>query len=190
MNNKKSVGRIDEVRVSFSVGINYMDAHKYLQEVAKETGAFRAVGAFNGVGINSRMTLSELEEALHIKEEPKVEPPNESESTILKEHDFKPNLHGEALIDYFKQMARGIIPDDKLDDWDEIVPIRISDLYGGMELGATLRLVKLLDINNCTLDEAKTEFTNQAHSGCSAGLMFAMMREFCKRGNEFVEYVK
>ena len=31
MNNKKSVGRINEVRVDFSVGINYMDAHKYLQ---------------------------------------------------------------------------------------------------------------------------------------------------------------
>ena len=68
MNTKNGVGRINEVRVDFNVGTDYMDAHKYLQEVAKETGAFRAVGTFNGIDINSKMTLSELREALHIKE--------------------------------------------------------------------------------------------------------------------------
>ena len=50
-------------------------------------------------------------------------------------------------------------------------------------------IVKLLN-NGGTLDEAKEMIYEQSHSGMSYGLVCSMVREFCDRGNEFVEYVK
>lgn len=96
-----------------------------------------------------------------------------------------PNLSKEYI-----EQAKGIIREEKIEHWNEIVPIRLGDLYRGMELRCTLKLVEMLDINNCTLEEAEKEFNSQGHSGMSAGLMFSMMREFCIRGEEFVSYVR
>ena len=73
--------------------------------------------------------------------------------------------------------------------WNECVPIRLSDLYRGMELGACLNIVKELN-NNCSLDEAKAIIDNQGHSGMSYSLVRSMVKSFCKRGNEFTNYTK
>ena len=73
--------------------------------------------------------------------------------------------------------------------WNECVPIRLSDLYRGMELGACLDIVKELN-NNCSLDEAKAIINNQGHSGMSYSLVCSMVKSFCKRGNEFINYIK
>ena len=94
-----------------------------------------------------------------------------------------------SLIEEWMQKGREILIEDKWEYWDKIVPIRLNDLYQGMELGCCLDIVKILN-NNGTLDEAKKEIENQNHSGMSFGLVCAMVKEFCNRGQEFVEYVK
>lgn len=73
--------------------------------------------------------------------------------------------------------------------WNKCVPIRLSDLYRGMELGACLDIVKELN-NNCSFDEAKDIINNQGHSGMSYSLVSSMVKAFCKRGNEFINYIK
>lgn len=73
--------------------------------------------------------------------------------------------------------------------WSECVPIRLNDLYRGMELGASLDIIKELN-NNCKLDEAKRIIDNQGHSGMSFGLVCSMVQSFCDRGEEFVKYVR
>ena len=73
--------------------------------------------------------------------------------------------------------------------WDECVPVRLDDLYKGMELGDCLDIVKALN-DGCDLDKAKTMIHNQGHSGMSFGLVRAMVQTFCDRGNEFADYVK
>lgn len=87
------------------------------------------------------------------------------------------------------QKGREILMQDKWKHWDKIVPIRLSDLYHGMELGNCLDIVKILN-NGGTFDEAKVEIESQDHSGMSYGLVCVMVREFCDRGQEFVEYLK
>lgn len=82
-----------------------------------------------------------------------------------------------------------ILDEEYWSEWDKCVPIRLGDLYEGMELGACLDIIEELN-NNCTLDVAKTIIENQNHSGMSFGLVCAMVRAFCKRGEEFVSYVK
>jgi hypothetical protein len=73
--------------------------------------------------------------------------------------------------------------------WEKCVPIRLSDLYEGMELGATLDIVKELN-SGCELDKAKEIIKGQNHSGMSFGLVCSMVKAFCDRGNEFVNFVK
>lgn len=91
----------------------------------------------------------------------------------------------------YNALAKGIIADDKLDQWYEIVPIRLRDLYHGMELDATLEIIKELnkatDSNN-HFAEAKSIFKGQDHSALSYDLVRAMLNMFAPNGVEFVKY--
>lgn len=109
-----------------------------------------------------------------------------------EEYDRKEKEHQEsipALSEVWKQKGRIILDLDKWEYWDKIVPIRLGDLYHGMELGCCLDIVKILNSGG-TLEEAKAMIESQNHSGMSWGLVRSMVREFCQRGQEFAEYVK
>lgn len=84
--------------------------------------------------------------------------------------------------------GRKILNEDKWKHWDAIVPIRLHDLYQGMELECCLNIVEIL--NKGTIEEAKTEIEKQGHSGMSFSLVCSMVREFSPRGEEFFKIVK
>ena len=107
-----------------------------------------------------------------------------------KEREHKENIP--TLSEEWIKKGKEVLSEDKWEYWSKIVPIRLNDLYQGMELGCCLDIVKILNIlnNNGTLDEAKVMIESQSHSGMSFRLVCSMVREFCDRGNEFVEYVK
>ncbi|MBP1308813.1 hypothetical protein JOD82_001833 [Paenibacillus sp. 1182] len=94
-----------------------------------------------------------------------------------------------SFCEEWKAKGREILDEDKWEYWDRIVPIRLGDLYQGMELGCCLEIAKILN-NNGSLDDAKKEIESQGHSGMSFGLVCSMVREFCSRGEEFVNYVR
>jgi hypothetical protein len=73
--------------------------------------------------------------------------------------------------------------------WTKCVPIRLGDLYEGMELGACLDIVKELN-KGCKLEVAKLIIEKQGHSGMSHGLVCSMVKSFCDRGTEFVNFIK
>jgi hypothetical protein len=73
--------------------------------------------------------------------------------------------------------------------WTKIVPIRLGDLYQGMELGNCLEIVEQLN-KGTELDKVKPLIEDQGHSGMSFSLVCSMVREFADRGNEFVEYAR
>jgi hypothetical protein len=87
------------------------------------------------------------------------------------------------------EIGKAILDEKYHELWTKCVPIRLSDLYEGMELGATLDIVKELN-SGCELDKAKEIIEGQSHSGMSFGLVCSMVKAFCDRGNEFVKYVR
>lgn len=93
------------------------------------------------------------------------------------------------MTKFWMEKGREVLTEDRWELWDMIVPFRLKDLYQGMELGASLDIIKILNSNG-SLDEAKEKIQSQNHSGMSFGLVSAMVKEFSDRGNEFVEYVK
>lgn len=117
---------------------------------------------------------------------------NADQEAWHKDYEKKEEEHKDAIpemTDVWIKKGHEILTEDKWDYWDKIVPIRLGDLYHGMELGCCLSLVEMLN-KECSLDEAKKVIEDQNHSGMSYGLVRAMVREFCDRGNEFSEYVK
>ncbi len=102
---------------------------------------------------------------------------------ILKEE----QEHQENIPDltkYWIEKGHKILSEDKWLLWDNCVPIRLSDLYHGMELGMCLEIIQI--INDKSLEEAKEVMYNQGHSGMSWGLMKSMLLSFSDKGEEFV----
>lgn len=97
------------------------------------------------------------------------------------------------LSEKYREAARGIILEDKYEYWDKVVPIRLGDLYRGMELDCTLDLCKAMRDDTLPYDErlrkAYDIFMNQGHSGMSAGLVASMLREFCPDGEDLADAV-
>lgn len=77
-----------------------------------------------------------------------------------------------------------VLSKDKWSKWDECVPVRLSDLYHGMELGMCLDIIRT--INEKSLEEAVEVMNNQGHSGASWGLMKYMIKTFSDKGEEFI----
>jgi hypothetical protein len=76
-----------------------------------------------------------------------------------------------------------------IERWKKCVPIRLDDLYEGMELRACLEIIEQLN-KGCSVEAAKEIIDKQGHSGMSYGLVCSMVNSFCDRGSEFVKFVK
>lgn len=117
---------------------------------------------------------------------------DEYKRLIHDKYEEEKRKHEESIPELTKKWIKKgneILDKEYHELWNECVPIRLSDLYRGMELGACLDIVKELN-NNCSLDEAKAIINNQGHSGMSYSLVCSMVKSFCKRGNEFINYIK
>lgn len=91
------------------------------------------------------------------------------------------------LIEKWVKEGKKVLTEDKWKEWEETVPIRLNDLYRGMELKYCLDLVKKL--NEGTFEESKIMIESQNHSGLSYSLICSMIKEFSPKGKDFVEYL-
>ena len=108
----------------------------------------------------------------------------EYEERKIKHKDSIPELTKEWI-----EKGKVILAEKYHETWVKCVPIRLSDLYEGMELGATLEIVKELN-SGCDIAVAKAIIEEQGHSGMSFGLVCSMVKSFCDRGAEFASYAR
>lgn len=117
---------------------------------------------------------------------------DEAERVRNEEYETEKRRHEEAIPELTKEWVEkgNLILDEKYrETWAKCVPIRLGDLYRGMELGNCLEIVEQLN-NGKKLEEVKPLIENQGHSGMSFGLVCSMVKSFCNRGEEFVNYVR
>lgn len=149
-----------------------------------------ACGNFNGTTLYSdTVTMDEAYKKITGKTKTEFDKAQQDwrDNYKKEQEEYKGKIPELTLL--WQKKGREVLTEDKWEYWNKIVPIRLADLYQGMELGNCLDIVKILN-NNGTFDEAKKEIEKQGHSGMSFGLVCSMVKEFCERGNEFVEYVK
>lgn len=116
----------------------------------------------------------------------------ENQRKLLEEYERHKQEHEAAIPELTKTwIIKGheVLDKKYWEDWDRIVPIRLSDLYEGMELGHTLEIVEHLNSGGL-LKTAKTILVNQGHSGMSASLVVDVVSKFCDRGTEFMNYIR
>ena len=109
------------------------------------------------------------------------------ESYLKAEENHKTKIHN--LTKEWIYEGHAILDEKYWTKWDECVPVRLDDLYHGMELGACLDIVKPLN-EGCSMEEAKEIIERQNHSGISFSLVCEMVKAFCDRGEEFVAFVR
>ena len=100
--------------------------------------------------------------------------------------------HKEAIPELTKEwIEKGnkILDKKHHEVWAKIVPIRLGDLYQGMELGNCLEIVEQLN-KGAEFEKVKPLIEDQGHSGMSFGLVCSMIKEFCDRGAEFTNYAR
>ena len=72
--------------------------------------------------------------------------------------------------------------------WDRIVPIRLGDLYQGMELSCCLDIISALN-SGVSFEVANEIFDKQGHSGMSYSLVKSMVYKCGDKGKKFVEWL-
>lgn len=175
-------------KIEFYAGQDIDDAYHDLQINAP------CCGEFNGEVLYSTDTLDEIYTKVigRTKREYEAHMRKQQEEYERKEVLFKARIP--QLTEEYRKRARGVIPENHLEYWDKIVPIRLNDLYHGMELDCWLELITVLNDN--TKDESeklkicRAMFSEQGHSGMSAGLVFAGLKRFHPLGEDLVSYIK
>lgn len=161
-----------------------------VKELEKHKQNCRLVfGVFNGVKLYS--DVDDINSAYKkvtgmTKDEFDKERQNETERYNQTEKEYREIIP--KLTKGFIEKGKQILDEKYHKNWNEMVPIRLNDLYHGLELVSCLDIVEKLN-NGYTLKEAKEIINNQDHSGMSFSLVCSMVSAFCDRGPDFVEYI-
>ena len=171
------------IDVDFNCGMTIEEAVKYLRQLSYETGKDYC-GTFNGHKLTSDMTVDEA----YIKcigktfKEFKDEQEKMRQDLIIREEEHKKKIP--ELTKYWIKEGHKVLSQNKWNEWDRCVHIRLDDLYEGMELGQCLDIIKTIKDNSIVAGIEVMK--NQGHSGMSWGLMKSMIKTFCDDGEEFI----
>lgn len=170
-------------------------AGQTIEECVNRLLRFKEIGEFASANFNGKMLYSDTvtmnDAYLEITGKTKEEFDNDRKRE-LDEYEKKKKEHIDRIPELTKEWiskGREILPEDKWEDWERCVPIRLRDLYHGMELDSCLKIIKLLNEND-SFEAAKKEIESQGHSGMSFSLVCSMLISFHDKGKEFVEYVR
>lgn len=178
--------------IEFYAGETIENAWKTLLKESADCGE-TCYGVFNDKQLFSTDTLDEAYKKVTglTKTECDERLRTEHEEYKRKEEEFLASVPSKT--EEYKNAARGVIREDEYEYWDKIVPIRLNDLYHGMELDATLDICRIMRDEAVSLEKriekAKEAFDEQGHSGMSAGLTLAMIKKFCPHGEQVVEKI-
>lgn len=90
---------------------------------------------------------------------------------------FEDEDEDKNVIDSYIERGKKVIPEDKWELWRKIVPIRVGDLYHGMEVNNALAILESYKEER-DLDKVRKIFDDENHSGWSAGLVASIIRQF------------
>ena len=172
-------------KIEFSAG---QDIESAVKELKEHRGL--VCGSFNGQILYSDVDdIDSAFKKITGKTKAEFDAEIKADNERYKEEERK---HKEAIPELTREWTskgREILKEKYHELWEKCVPIRLGDLYQGMELDATLQIVKELNLG-CSLEVAKEIIEKQGHSGMSFSLVCSMVKSFCDRGEEFVNYVR
>lgn len=145
---------------------------------------------FNGKEIYSTDTLDEAYNKVVGCSKADFDKRRQDKIDELKKRDEEHKANIPKLTAYWITEGRKHISSEYWELWDKCVPVRLGDLYQGVELDCTIKLVKILNSSeniDDTYQAAKQEIESQGHSGMSFGLVKSMIISFHRNGALFIQ---
>lgn len=168
-------------------GTNLENSIALLHSYQRNNGLAKA--EFNGYILYSDMSLDDAFKLVMGKTKAEFDKKRQDYLDRLKHEEEEYKAQIPSLEEEWKAKGRTFLKEKYWEYWDKCVPIRLDDLYRGMELGSLQELLVEYDKNK-DLSKVKEIFEGQGHSGMSAGLMFCMLRAFHDDGEKIAEYLK
>jgi hypothetical protein len=163
-----------------------------IESAVKELKSHKGLvcGSFNGQMLYSDIDdLHSAYKKITGKTKSEFDAERKAENDKYKEDQRKHKEDIPELTKEWIEKGKEILDEKYLELWNKCVPIRLGDLYQGMELGNCLEIVEQLNKGE-ELEKVKPLIKNQGHSGMSFGLVCSMVKSFCDRGEEFVNYAR
>lgn len=95
-------------------------------------------------------------------------------------------MQAERISSFIKSGLK-VLPPEQREKWIDIVPVRVMDLYHGLDLENFLELYE--NLKNETFETVKECFLSQGHSGGSAGVVLSLLKEFSPLGKDFAKFM-
>lgn len=176
--------------IDLFAGSNLDKAIEKLKKEAKKAGE-PCFGVFNGKKLYSTDTVDEAYMKVLGKTKAEHEELYQKWKEYYDQAERKHQARIPQLTEIYRNEARGLVLDSELEYWDEIVPIRLGDIYHGMELQQVLDCCKIMRDESLVfaarLEKAYDVFMAEGHSGMSANLTMAMLARFCPHGIELAD---
>lgn len=115
-----------------------------------------------------------------------------AENFNYEKYKFEEKTHESSipeLTKFWVEVGRNTLDEPYQEIWNNAVPVRLIDIYKGMELIAAIEIIKELN-SGCDLELVKGILNNQKHSDTSRRLLCVMVKSLCNRGPEFYNYIK
>lgn len=153
----------------------------------KESGQL-AYGDFNGRLLYSdTVTLDSAYQEItgQTKLEFDMERQKEKDEYEKNRNIFLENLNKSIMK--WKKKGYEILTEDKWPIWDNIVCVRAKDIYEGMELDASLDIIKIL--KDSSFEKANEKLDSQGHSGMSYAIVCSIIKDCADNGKEFIKFL-
>lgn len=174
--------------IDFYPGCNLEEAYQHLQDEGEA-----CMGEFNGSMLLYTDTIDDVYKKVTglTKTEYDARRQAENDEYHRKQEEHKASIP--RLTEEWIEKGKTFLKEKYWEKWAECVPIRLGDLYEGMELQATQEILEILDKSENldeVFEEANDKLNSQGHSGMSYGLMKAMISSFHDLGKGFVNRLK
>lgn len=182
----------DMKEIEIYAGCNIDRALEIIKEESADSGEV-CFSKFNGKEIYSTDTPDEAYMRLLGKTKAEFDEAQRKwrEDYHRREEEFKAKIP--KLTKIYRERARGLVIENELEHWDEVVPIRLGDCYHGMELKNVLDICKIMRDTTTTynkrLRKAYDVFMDENHSGRSAHITALMIARFCPDGKDLADAV-
>ena len=184
----KKINGIEYQEIKFYCGQELEECF-YILKLEACKNNIQTCGEFNKKLLTSNMTIDEAFKLVTGLTKYKFDKKQDKEIKKYNEQKVKHKKQIPKLTKEYIEKGHKELAVKYWNKWDKCVPIRLSDLYQGMELNCTLEIIKLLN-KNINFNVIKTTLEKQGHSGMSYSLVCSMIESFHDKGKEFIEYIK
>ena len=81
------------------------------------------------------------------------------------------------LAQQYIDKGQALIPEDKMEEWQEYVNTSVRSMYEGADIEASLTLLQALE-DGVALNDIRQMFNDQGHSGHSASIVATVIEQF------------